>query len=158
MSPPTLVERYRYSQLQTRFADLIRPQAGGEEVGVQITSSGLADLDNDGASDDLFGTGLLQVGSQAKSFVFLLREDGVVRFLEASGERLRPRENLQSPNCFASRPWLCASVLERAAQQIRDPSVSMMEFDSARTGLELVIRLPQGRFAVVNSLELFANP
>jgi len=159
MSPPTLItDRYNYSRLETQFVDLIRPQAGGEEIALRITSSNFADLDNDGTSDDLFGTALLQLGSGVKSIIYLMREDGATRFLEASGEPLRPTEGFVSPLCFESHSWLCRNPLERAARQIHSPRLSLLEFDSTRAGLEIVINLPQGRLAVLNSLEVFTNP
>lgn len=158
MTPPAIVDRYNYTNLETHFADLIHAQSGVEVAGVRITSSGLADLDNDGATDDLYGTALLQVGVRFKPFVFLLREDGAACFFEPSGQRLRPAEEGERMMCMESRSWLCQDTLDRAEVHFSTPRISMVEFDRARAGLELVFHLGRGRLAVVNSLEAFARP
>lgn len=157
MSPPSLVDRYDYSTLEPQFVTQIQSQSGLSDVGVRITSSALADLDQDGATDDLYGTALLQVGSQFKSFIFLLREDGAARFLENSGAALDASSGLRRLSCMESHSWLCHNTLERAETQIRAPRISMLEFDTSRAGLELVIHRSRGRLAIVNSLELFAG-
>lgn len=157
MSPPTFIGRYQTTALQNQFTANLRELTGNEDLDVGILSARLADLDNDGAADDLYGTALLRVGSRFKSFAFAMREDGASRFMENNGENLDISRDLRRLSCMESRPWLCPATLERATRQIRGARVSALQFDTSRAGLELVFHLSGGRLGVVNSLELFAG-
>ena len=156
MSPPRPITRYARQALQAEFADTLRSQMGEGNLQVRITSSRLTDIDQDGSQDDLFGTGLIQIGQRIKSFVFLRRDDGATRFFESSGARLDAASGLRLVACMESRPWHCRPPMERARGQISRPRVSMLDYDASRRGLELIIHQNEGRFVVLNSLEVFA--
>lgn len=157
MTPPRLTERYRHSRLQETFAQQFRERYGLEDTEVAITASTLADLDNDGESDDLAGTGLIEVGSRYKSFVFILLESGESRFLNTDGTRFDPSTDLRMVHCMESRPWHCGDPMVRARRAIRNPRISIREYDRATPGLELTIPRGGGLWAIVNSLEAFLN-
>ena len=156
MTPPRPITRYNRSTLQAEFAQLIESESGQDNVEVLITSTALADVDHDGSQDDLFGAGLVQVGSRFKSFVFMRRDDGAARFFDSSGARLDLSSDMRMVHCFESRAWLCRPAMERALRQISRPRVSMLDYDASRSGLELLIHQSEGRFVVLNSLEVFA--
>jgi len=156
--PPVTIDRYNHAILEQRFAGEIAARFHLEGAAVQIRSSTLADLDQDGESDDLFGTALLQVGSRFKSFIYLLRDDGSARFLEDTGNALDAGAGLIRPMCTESRAWLCRYDFARARRTIREPRISLREFDASNTGLELVIHRPSGNLTVLNSLALFVSP
>ena len=156
--PPVTLDRYNHAQLESQFAERIASDARLENVAVRIASSRLADLDADGAADDLYGTARLQVGNRFKSFIYLLREDGAVRFLENSGASLDPESGLTSLMCTESRAWLCRPNLERATRSVATARIAMLEYDAATRGLELVIHHRSGNLTVLNSLALFASP
>ena len=164
MTPPPLTERYRHSRLQETFAEEIRERYGLDNAVVAITASTLTDLDNDGESDDLAGTGILQMPptgitgfTEFKGFVFLLRESGESRFLDPDGTSFDPHADTRRFPCFASRAWLCDSPMDRARRAIRNPRITVREYDRATPGLELTIPRSGGLWAIVNSLQAFLN-
>lgn len=155
MTPPRLLDLYRYGRLQENFSRQIQEDFDLPDAQVVVTSSTLTDLDNDGEHDDLAGTALLQVGSRARGLIFLMREDGETRFLETDGNPFNPAAELRFIPCSESRPWHCPSTLDRARRYIRPARISIAEYDRELPGRELLIRRGGGLWAIVNSLEAF---
>jgi hypothetical protein len=126
--------------------------------GIQVgdVSSFMTQLDGDGVANDFAGSALFQNGRRFRSIIFLMREDGSTRFLEANGARFDPASGGSFLSCD-SKPVACPDSLERAARRIRRARFHMAEMDSTRPGLEVVIPYDDGRSGILNSLELFAS-
>lgn len=149
--------KYKTSQVTDSFEKEIKKQFSVEGE-VAITSRLLTDLDNDGAYDDLAGTALLKVGRSFKSFIFLLREDGSMRFLEANGSAFSAKTGLNTLYC-SDKAIVCSQneTLSKAASRLGTPQFYVTEFDKDLSGLEIVIPLVSGEYSYLNSLEVFAG-
>jgi len=149
-------DRYEYSKVEALFQKQIESDYKVKDVEVGLVGTTLADLDNDGEADDLAGTAILKVGRSFKSFIFLLREDGSMRFLENNGGTFNPKEGRTILSC-SNKPIACPDTMERARRQINVASFSVMEYDKKRAGLEVVVNLEGGLKNILNSLEIFAG-
>jgi len=152
----TILERYEPSKLEPAIQKAITDNYKVSDVEVAVTGGFLADLDNDGAADDFAGTAIIKVGRSFKSFVFLAREDGALRFLENNGAGFDPKKNLHILWC-SNKPIACPDTMERAKQQISSANYSVMEVDKSKDGLEVVFPLVGGKYNILNSLEIFAG-
>jgi len=157
MATPITNSQYDYTRLAAQFKASIQKLDPNKEIAVKVLEGRLTDLDNDGAQNDFAGTALLKVGNAFKSFIFLTRKDGSTVFLENNVQSLNLNQGLSYLSC-SSKPIACPNTLERAASQIRGAVFSVMEYDTSKTGLEVVIPLGGGHYSVLNSLEVFAHP
>jgi hypothetical protein len=153
---PTIVDRYFYNTLETTFKKEIENSYQVKVSEVGIISGQLADLDNDGAVNDLAGTAILKIGRSFKSFIFLMRDDGSIRFLENNGSPFKPKEGLSILSC-SNKPIACPDTMERARSQKQGAQFYLMEFDKKKPGLEIVIPRGDGVYSILNSLEVFLS-
>ncbi len=151
-----IVDRYATSTLEAAINKAITDNYKVSDIEIGVTGGFLTDLDNDGASDDYAGTAIIKVGRSFKSFVFLTREDGAIRFLENNGAGFDPKNGLRILSC-SNKPIACPDTMERAKQQIASANFSVMEVDKSKDGLEVVFPLVGGKYNVLNSLEIFAG-
>ncbi|MFO1519313.1 MAG: hypothetical protein U1F57_06600 [bacterium] len=154
---PKVENKYDFGTIAESFRKQIEKTYNVSDTEVGILSGGLTDLNNDGAYDDFAGNALLKVGGRFKSFIYLLRTDGSMRFLENNGVSFDPNSGLRTLSCN-SKPIACPNTMDRARQQIGGASFSVMEYDKSKAGLEVVISLGSGSYSILNSLEVFTNP
>ena len=160
-SDPIMIDRYSTHQVQTTLTQNIKDQFEIKNPEVRVSTSLLADLDHNGAVDDLVGTARLKVGRTFKSFVFLLREDGDVRLLENDLKPFSAKQDLKRPNCGRGRPGAqtCTTANEwrQALTDIPTAALQVIDFDPIKPGQEIVSQLGRGIFAYVNPIAAFAR-
>ncbi len=142
--------------LATSLRTAIERDYGVSGIQVGDVSSFMTRLDGDGVANDFAGSALFQNGRRFRSIIFLMRDDGSTRFLEANGARFDPASGGSLLSC-GTKPHLCTDTLERAAPQIDSARFRMADVDTSRPGLEVVIPYDDGRSGILNSLELFAS-
>jgi len=150
-------KKYSYANLQNTFQKSIDKQYDVESE-VKVTSRMLADLDNDGISNDVAGSAVLKIGRRFKSFLFFMKDDGAIRYLESNGEAFSAKENLSTLYC-SDKPVVCWNneTIEKAASKLATPTFYLMEWDKKQAGLEVVIPYRNGDYGILNSLALFAG-
>lgn len=155
--PGTTDTRYNHASLESRFTEIIRQDYHLPEAEVGVIDSFITDLDNGGVSNDVAGTAILKRGGYFSSFIFLMRDDGSVRFLEDTGASFQPASDGSTLACY-SKPSACPATMERARGQIRGARFSVIEADTSQAGLEIVIPYGNGDRRIINSLRLFNAP
>lgn len=155
--PGLTVTGHSDADLAARLTSAIESTYRVSGIQVGNVSSFMTRLDDDGLTNDFAGSALFrsESGRRFKSFIFLMRDDGSLRLLEANGARFNPEAGGSLLTC-GSKPIACPDTMERAASQIRPARFHMAEVDPARAGLEVVIPYDDGRSGILNSLELFA--
>lgn len=157
MGGVTVEKKYSYANLQSAFEKDIEKRFD-VDTEVKITSKMLTNLDNDGVSNDVAGTAVLKIGRRFKSFLFFMKDDGAIRFLESNGEAFAAKENLSTLYC-SDKAVVCSQneTIKNAASKLARPIFYMMEYDKKKSGLEIVIPYESGDYGILNSLELFAG-
>ena len=156
MSEPKIVRKYEHSRLEETFESYLKKTYSVSEPQVGIIRSFLTDLDNDGANNDIAGTAILKIGRSFKSFIYLMKNDGAIRFLESNGYGFDPDKGRSTLSC-SNKPIACPDTMERARQQIHGSAFSVFEYDKEQAGLEIVIPYKDGSYGILNSLSIFAN-
>jgi hypothetical protein len=126
------------------------------DIHVDVRDSFRTDFDGDGLQNDTAGTALLRNDRRFKNFIFLMRDDGATRFLEANGGRFHPETGGSLLNC-GTRAHLCPDTFERARRQIDPARLRLADLDTTQPGPELSFAYDDGSRGILNALRLFRS-